>query len=119
MKKIEAIIRPEKLDEVRGALEEIGYPGMTVFDVRGHGRQKGLTQRWRGQEYKVEFPPKLKLEIVVLDQDVDLRRAHVRQILHGILRRARTGELGDGKIFVIPVDNAVRVRTGDGGENAI
>jgi nitrogen regulatory protein P-II 1 len=112
MKKIEAIIRPEKLDEVRGALEEIGYPGMTVFDVRGHGRQKGLTQRWRGQEYKVEFLPKLKLEIVVLDQDVG-------KILNGIMRSARTGELGDGKIFVIPVDNAVRVRTGDDGEDAI
>ena len=97
---------------MRGALEEIGYPGMTVFDVRGHGRQKGLTQQWRGQEYKVEFPAKLKLEIVVLDQDVG-------KILNGIMRSARTGELGDGKIFVIPVDNAVRVRTGDGGENAI
>ena len=112
MKKIEAIIRPEKLDEVTKSLKEIGYPGMTVFDVRGHGRQKGLSQQWRGQEYKVEFPPKLKLEIVVLDQDVG-------RILNGIMRSARTGELGDGKLFVIPVDNAVRVRTGDDGDKAI
>ena len=112
MKKIEAIIRPEKLDEVTKSLKEIGYPGMTVFDVRGHGRQKGLTQQWRGQKYKVEFPPKLKLEIVVLDQDVG-------RILNGLMRSARTGELGDGKLFVIPVDNAVRVRTGDDGDKAI
>jgi nitrogen regulatory protein P-II 1 len=112
MKKIEAIIRPERLGEVRGALEEIGYPGMTILDVRGHGRQKGLVQRWRGQEYKVDFLPKLKLEIVVLDQDVG-------KIMSAVMRSARTGELGDGKIFVIPVDNALRVRTGDDGEDAI
>ena len=112
MKKIEAIIRPEKLGDVRGALEDIGYPGMTISDVRGHGKQRGLTQRWRGQEYKVEFLPKLKLEIVVLDQDVG-------QTLNAVLRSARTGEIGDGKIFVMPIDNAIRVRTGDDGEDAI
>ncbi|MBN1862764.1 MAG: P-II family nitrogen regulator [Dehalococcoidales bacterium] len=112
MKKIEAIIRPEKLDEVTNALKDIGYPGMTVFDVRGHGRQKGLSQRWRGQEYRVEFPPKLKLEIVVLDQDVG-------KIMGAIMRSARTGELGDGKIFVLPVEDALRVRTGDDGDKAI
>ncbi|MCK4581452.1 MAG: P-II family nitrogen regulator [Dehalococcoidia bacterium] len=112
MKKIEAIIRPERLDLVRKALEELGYPGMTLTDVRGHGRQKGLIQRWRGQEYKVEFLPKMKVEIVVLDGDV-------ARTLDAITRNARTGEVGDGKIFVLPVDNAVRIRTGDEGENAI
>jgi nitrogen regulatory protein P-II 1 len=112
MKKIEAIIRPERLDLVRKALEELGYPGMTLTDVRGHGRQKGLIQRWRGQEYKVEFLPKMKVEIVVLDGDV-------ARTLDAITRNARTGEVGDGKIFVLPVDNAVRIRTGDKGENAI
>lgn len=112
MKKIEAIIRQEKLDEVRHLLEEIGYPGMTISQVTGHGKQKGLTRRWRGQEYKLDFLPKLKLEIVVLDQDVG-------RTLNAIVRSARTGEIGDGKIFVIPVENAVRVRTGDQGEDAI
>jgi nitrogen regulatory protein P-II 1 len=112
MKKIEAIIRAEKLSDVRQALEEIGYPGMTISDVRGHGKQRGLIQRWRGQEYKVDFLPKLKLEIVVLDQDVG-------KIANAILRGARTGDLGDGKIFVVSIDNAIRVRTGDDGEDAI
>jgi nitrogen regulatory protein P-II 1 len=112
MKKIEAIIRSEKLNDVRGALEEIGYPGMTISDVRGHGKQRGLTQRWRGQEYKVDFLPKLKLEIVVLDQDLG-------RTVNAILRSARTGEIGDGKIFVVSIDNAIRVRTGDDGEDAI
>ena len=112
MKKIEAIIRPEKLGDVKRVLEEIGYPGMTISEVRGHGMQKGLTQRWRGQEYKVEFLPKLRLEIVVPDKNVG-------RLLNAITRSARTGEVGDGKIFVIPIDNAVRVRTGDEGEDAI
>ena len=112
MKKIEAVIRREKLDDVRRILEEIGYPGMTISEVRGHGKQKGLTQRWRGQEYKVDFLPKLKLEIVVLDQDVG-------RTLNAIMRGARTGETGDGKMFVLPIENAVRVRTGDDGEAAI
>jgi nitrogen regulatory protein P-II 1 len=112
MKKIEAIIRQEKLDEVRYLLEEIGYPGMTISQVTGHGKQKGLTRQWRGQEYKLDFLPKLKLEIVVLDQDVG-------RTLNAIVRSARTGEIGDGKIFIIPVENAVRVRTGDDGEDAI
>ena len=112
MKKIEAIIRPEKLGDVKRVLEETGYPGMTISEVRGHGMQKGLTQRWRGQEYKVEFLPKLRLEIVVPDKDVG-------RLLNAITRSARTGEVGDGKIFVIPIHNAVRVRTGDEGEDAI
>ena len=112
MKKIEAIIRREKLADVRKALEEIGYPGMTISEVTGHGKQKGLTQQWRGQEYKVEFLPKLKLEIVILNQDVG-------KMLSAIRMSARTGEIGDGKIFVLPIDNAMRIRTGDDGENAI
>ena len=112
MKKIEAIIRREKLADVRVALEEIGYPGMTVSEVTGHGKQKGLTQQWRGQEYKVEFLPKLKLEIVILDQDVG-------KTLDVIRRSARTDEMGDGKIFVLPIDSALRIRTGDYGEDAI
>ena len=112
MKKIEAIIRREKLADVRKALEEIGYPGMTISEVTGHGKQKGLTQQWRGQEYKVEFLPKLKLELVILDQDLG-------KTLSAIKRSARTGEMGDGKIFVMPIDGAVRIRTGDDGEDAI
>jgi len=112
MKKIEAIIRREKLADVRKALEDIGYPGMTISEVTGHGKQKGLTQQWRGQEYKVEFLPKLKLELVILDQDVG-------KTLDAIRRSARTGDMGDGKIFVLPIDNAMRIRTGDYGEDAI
>lgn len=112
MKKIEAIIRPERLGVVRKALEEMGYPGMTISEVKGHGKQKGLPQQWRGQEYRVDFLPKLKLEIVILDRDVP-------QTLNAITKGARTGEIGDGKIFVLPVEGAVRVRTGDAGENAI
>ncbi len=112
MKKIEAIIRPEKLRVVREALEELGYPGITISDIKGHGKQKGLTQQWRGQEYKVELLSKVKIEIVVLDEDVG-------KTLNAIVREARTGEMGDGKIFVLPVETAVRVRTGDEGINAI
>lgn len=112
MKKIEAIIRPEKLRVVREALEELGYPGITISDIKGHGKQKGLTQQWRGQEYKVELLSKVKIEIVVLDEDVG-------KTLNAIVREARTGEMGDGKIFVLPVETALRVRTGDEGINAI
>ena len=112
MKKIEAIIREEKLDTVRMALEDISYFGMTVSEVSGRGRQKGLALQWRVGEYRVEFLPKLKIEIVVLDEDV-------AQTLNAITKSARTGEVGDGKIFVLPVENAVRVRTGEEGENAI
>ena len=112
MKKIEAIIRPEKLKEVRGALEAIGYPGMTLTEARGHGRQKGLMRIWRGQEYKVELVSKLKLEVVVLDEDV-------ARTVDAITRSARTGEIGDGKVFIVPVDDAVRIRTGDSGGNAV
>ena len=112
MKKIEAIIRPERLGMVRKALEEMNYPGMTISEVKGHGKEEGLTEQWRGQEYKIELLPKIKIEIVVLDEDV-------AKTLNAIVRSARTGEIGDGKIFVLPVASAVRVRTGDEGEDAI
>jgi nitrogen regulatory protein P-II 1 len=112
VKKIEAIVRPERLGLVRKALEELGYPGVTISEVQGHGKESGLTEQWRGQEYRVELLPRVKIEIVVLDEDT-------AKTLNAIVRRARTGEMGDGKIFVLPVDNAVRVRTGEEGENAI
>ena len=112
MKKIEAIIREEKLDSIRRVLEGNGYFGMTVSEVSGRGRQKGLSLQWRAGEYRVDFLPKLKIEVVVLDEDVS-------KILHAIASSARTGEMGDGKIFVFPLDNAVRIRTGEDGDNAI
>ncbi len=113
MKKIEAIIRPEKLPVVKAALEESGYPGMTVTEVRGHGVQKGVTQQWRGREFVVEFLPKVKLEIVVSsDEDVD-------RILNLIHENASTGEIGDGKVFVTDVGEAMRVRTGERGEAVV
>jgi len=112
MKKIEAIIRPEKLEPVRSALAEVGVFGITVTEVCGRGRQGGISLQWRAGEYKVEFLPKVKIEAVVLDDDVG-------KTLNAIVSKARTGERGDGKIFIFPVDNAVRVRTGDEGENAI
>ncbi len=112
MKKIEAIIREERLDAVKAALEDISYFGMTVSEVSGRGRQKGLSLQWRVGEYRVELLPKLKIEIVVLDEDVP-------KVLNAITQNARTGQIGDGKVFVLPVDNAIRVRTGEEGENAI
>lgn len=112
MKKIEAIIRQEKLDTVREALEAIGILGMTVAEVSGRGRQKGIPLQWRAGEYRVAFLPKVKIELVVLDEELG-------KTLNTIATRARTGERGDGKIFVIPIEDAVRVRTGEVGENAI
>jgi nitrogen regulatory protein P-II 1 len=112
MKKIEATIRPEKLEPVRSALAEIGIMGMTVTEVSGRGKQRGIVLQWRVGEYRVEFLPKVKIEVVVLDED--LSRA-----LNAIIRKAKTGERGDGKIFVLPIDNAIRIRTGDEGVNAI
>jgi nitrogen regulatory protein P-II 1 len=112
MKMIEAIIREEKLDPVRKALEETGYKGMTVTAVTGRGKQGGIKLQWRVGDYKVDFLPKIKIEVVVLDEDVS-------RILNAITTCARSGEMGDGKIFVIPIDNAVRVRTGEEGVNAI
>ena len=112
MKKVEAIIRIEKFEAVKNALEEMGYPGMTKTMVEGHGKQKGIEQQFRGTTFRVEFIPKLKLEIVVFDDDV-------HRTVDAIIRSARTGEEGDGKIFVIPVENAIRIRTGDRDNSAI
>jgi nitrogen regulatory protein P-II 1 len=112
MKKIEAIIREEKLEPVKKALEDIGYFGMTISEVSGRGRQGGISLQWRVGEYRVDLLPKLKVEVVVMDEDV-------APALGAIARSARTGEIGDGKIFVIPVDDAVRIRTGDSGGNAV
>lgn len=112
MKKIEAIIRPFKLDEVKIALVNAGIVGMTVSEVRGFGRQKGQTERYRGSEYTVEFLQKLKIEIVVDDTQVDM-------VVDKIISAARTGEIGDGKIFVSPVDEIVRIRTGEKNTEAV
>ena len=112
MKKIEAIIREESLESVKQALEENSYFGMTVSEVSGRGRQKGIPLQWRAGEYRVDLLPKLKIELVVLDEDVSIA-------LDAIVRNARTGEIGDGKIFILPVESVVRVRTGDIDENAI
>lgn len=112
MKKIEAIIRPEKLTIVHEALKDLGYPGLTVSEVKGHGVQKGIVQQWRGRQYAVEFLPKIKLELVVPDTAVD-------RILSVIRENAETGSIGDGKAFVSPVDNAMRLRTGETGDAAL
>ncbi len=112
MKKIEAIIREERLEAVTKNLEEYGYFGMTVSQVSGRGRQKGISLQWRAGEYRVDLLPKVKVEVVVLDEDVS-------KSLTAIIRGATPGEIGDGKIFVMPVENAVRVRTGEEGVNAV
>ncbi len=106
MKKVEAIIRPFKLDEVKIALVNAGIVGMTVSEVRGFGRQKGQTERYRGSEYTVEFLQKLKVEIVVEDDQAEM-------VVEKVIAAARTGEIGDGKIFVSPVDEIIRIRTGE------
>ena len=112
MKKIEAIIRPEKVDEVRKAIEAVGYPGLTMTEAQGHGKQKGVTQQWRGETYRVEFLPKVKLELVVGDADVE-------KIVKAIIASAKTGAVGDGKIFVSDVRDAIKIRTGERGESAL
>lgn len=112
MQKIEAIIRFEKFEDVKNALEGIGYPGLTVTEVEGHGKQKGIVQQWRGEKYKVDMLPKLKIEIVVKDSDVS-------KIVDAISKNARTGSVGDGKIFVMPVSEVYRIRTGERGESAL
>ncbi len=112
MKKVEAIIRPFKLDEVKIALVNAGVVGMTVSEVRGFGRQKGQTERYRGSEYTVEFLQKLKIEIVIEDDQVDM-------VVDKVITAARTGEIGDGKIFVLPLESATRVRTGETGAAAL
>jgi len=112
MKKIEAIIRPGKLDEVQAALDQFGVSGLTVTQVIGCGKQKGHTQIYRGVEYKVYLLPKVKIEMVVKDQAVE-------QIIQIISKAARSGEVGDGKIFIYPVEEAIRIRTGESGEDAL
>ena len=112
MKKIEAIIKPFKLEDVKEALLEIGINGITVSEVKGHGRQQGHTELYRGAEYVVDFLPKIKLEIVVKDSEVE-------KVVEAILQNARTGKIGDGKIFILPVEKAIRIRTGEEDEEAI
>ncbi len=112
MKRIEAIIQPYKLDDVREALKGIGVDGMTIYDVRGHGRQKGHKEVYRGQEYEVDLLPKVKLEVVVADERVD-------ETVKALVESARTGKIGDGKVFVLPVDEAVRIRNSDTGDTAL
>jgi nitrogen regulatory protein P-II 1 len=112
MKKIEAIIRPHLLESVKDALQTLGVQGMTISEVKGFGRQKGHTEVYRGSEYKVEFVPKLKIE-VILDDEL------VGSAIDAIIETARTGKFGDGKIFVFPVEEAIRIRTGEHGANAV
>ncbi|MBI3318109.1 MAG: P-II family nitrogen regulator [Candidatus Omnitrophica bacterium] len=112
MKKIEAIIRPEKLDEVRQALEKVGFPGLNISEVEGHGKQKGVVQQWRGEQYRVELLPKVRVEIVVSDGDA-------KKIVRAIQETSKTGAVGDGKIFVSSVDEVIRIRTGETGESAL
>ena len=112
MKKIEAIIKPFKLDEVKEALQEVGVQGITVTEAKGFGRQKGHTELYRGAEYVVDFLPKVKIEIVIADE-------HLEAAVEAIQKAARTGRIGDGKIFVLNVDQAIRIRTGETGVDAI
>jgi nitrogen regulatory protein P-II 1 len=112
LKKIEAIIKPFKLDEVREALSEIGVTGLTVTEVKGFGRQKGHTELYRGAEYVVDFLPKTKVEVIIADNQVD-------NVLDVLIKAARTGKIGDGKIFVTSVEQVVRIRTGETGESAV
>ncbi len=112
MKKIEAIIKPFKLDEVREALSDLGISGMTVTEVKGFGRQKGHTELYRGAEYVVDFLPKVKLELVLSDEQIETA-------IDAILKAAHTGKIGDGKIFVMPVEQVIRIRTGETNDQAI
>jgi nitrogen regulatory protein P-II 1 len=112
MKRIEAIIQPFKLDDVREGLKEIGVDGMTIYDVRGHGRQKGHKEVYRGQEYEVDLLPKVKLEVVVSDDRVEAT-------VKAITESARTGKIGDGKVFIYAVEEAIRIRNSDTGDSAL
>jgi nitrogen regulatory protein P-II 1 len=112
MKKIEAVIKPFKLDEVKEALHEVGLQGITVVEARGFGRQKGHTELYRGAEYVVDFLPKVKIEVICEDSVVE-------RAVEAIVGAARTGRIGDGKIFILPVDDAVRIRTGERGPDAV
>lgn len=112
MKKIEAVIRPDALDNVLAALDQKGYPGIMVTEIEGHGKQKGVSQQWRGQEYKVDLLPKVKLELVVSDKESE-------DIIAAISKVTKTGQIGDGKIFVTNLAEAVRIRTGERGDSAL
>jgi len=112
MKLIKAIIKPFKLDDVREALSEVGVQGITVSEVKGFGRQKGHTELYRGAEYRVDFLPKVKLETVVSDEDVET-------VVNAIRESANTGKIGDGKVFVVPIEQAIRIRTGETGDDAL
>lgn len=111
-KEIVAIIRPNKLDDVKNALEEIGCHGVTVIEVKGRGRQLGVTESYRGSDYRIDLLPKTRLEIIVQDKDID-------QVIETIVKTAQTGDIGDGKIFVSPIENVVRIRTGESGDKAV
>ena len=112
MKKIEAIIRPEKFDMVKDALLHLGYPGMTITEVKGHGNQKGISEMWRGRRFRIDLISKMKIEITVKDADVE-------KIVNTIIEESKTGSIGDGKIFVFDVENVYRIRTKESGEAAI
>ena len=112
MKRIEAIIQPHKLDDVREALKAIGVDGMTIYDVRGHGRQTGHKEVYRGQEYEVDLLPKVKIEIVIADERVE-------ETVNAVVESARTGKIGDGKVFIYAVEEAIRIRSQDRGEAAL
>lgn len=112
MKHIIAIIRPEKLDDVRRALEKVGYSGLMISEIQGHGKQKGVVQQWRGEKYKVDLIPKIKLEVVIKDSELAI-------IKKTIAENARTGDIGDGKMFISTVDEVMRIRTGEEGEIAL
>jgi len=112
MRKIEAIIRPERLEQVKLELEEKGFIGLTITEVKGRGRQKGITQQWRGREYSVDLLPKVKLELVLRAEDVEAT-------VNTIVDAAKTGKVGDGKIFIYPVEDVIRVRTGEHGKDAL
>jgi nitrogen regulatory protein P-II 1 len=112
MKKVEAVVRPHLLDAVKAALQDVGIVGMTVSEVKGFGRQKGHTETYRGSEYKVDFLPKVKIDVVVPDEIVE-------KVIEAVLKTAKTGKFGDGKIFVTSLDNVVRIRTGERGEDAL
>jgi len=112
MKKIEAIVRPEKFDMVKDALLHLGYPGMTITEVKGHGNQKGISEMWRGRKFRIDLLSKTKIEITVRDTDVE-------KIVNTIIEESKTGSIGDGKIFVFDVENVYRIRTSESGEAAI
>ena len=112
MKKVEAIIRPEKLNDTKEKLKALGYPGMSIIHVEGHGRQKGKIEQFRGREYRQEFLPKIKLEIVIKDEDLE-------NIVKAIVDSSKTGKIGDGKIFISEVTEVIRIRTGEKGDSAL